>query len=62
MMDVPEFVVDSEIGSKKTSEAITSDMKLEDLLMIYDQEKLKFLSSFVGQVWMTSFDEKTFIL
>ncbi|KAL8525633.1 hypothetical protein ACS0TY_015029 [Phlomoides rotata] len=24
-------------------------MKLEDLLMIYDQEKLKFLSSFVGQ-------------
>lgn len=28
---------------------ITSDMKLEDLLMIYDQEKLKFLSSFVGQ-------------
>ncbi|KAJ6703617.1 NUCLEIC ACID-BINDING OB-FOLD-LIKE PROTEIN [Salix viminalis] len=25
------------------------DMKLEDLLMIYDQEKLKFLSSFVGQ-------------
>lgn len=27
------------------------DMKLEDLLMLYDQEKLKFLSSFVGQVW-----------
>lgn len=26
------------------------DMKLEDLLRIYDQEKLKFLSSFVGQV------------
>lgn len=25
------------------------DMKLEDLLMLYDQEKLKFLSSFVGQ-------------
>ncbi|KAE8712871.1 hypothetical protein F3Y22_tig00110223pilonHSYRG00281 [Hibiscus syriacus] len=25
------------------------DMKLEDLLRIYDQEKLKFLSSFVGQ-------------
>ncbi|XP_011022734.1 PREDICTED: uncharacterized protein LOC105124413 isoform X2 [Populus euphratica] len=25
------------------------DMKLEDLLRLYDQEKLKFLSSFVGQ-------------
>ncbi|KAL2544059.1 Nucleic acid-binding [Forsythia ovata] len=28
---------------------ISPDMKLEDLLMIYDHEKLKFLSSFVGQ-------------
>ncbi|KAK4363779.1 hypothetical protein RND71_019020 [Anisodus tanguticus] len=28
---------------------ISPDMKLEDLLRIYDQEKLKFLSSFVGQ-------------
>ncbi|XP_028118288.1 uncharacterized protein LOC114315860 isoform X2 [Camellia sinensis] len=28
---------------------ISSDMQLEDLLRIYDQEKLKFLSSFVGQ-------------
>ncbi|KAF2313276.1 hypothetical protein GH714_010106 [Hevea brasiliensis] len=28
---------------------IAPDMKLEDLLRIYDQEKLKFLSSFVGQ-------------
>ncbi|KAK4389312.1 hypothetical protein Sango_2268200 [Sesamum angolense] len=48
MMDSSESVVDSEsVG--KTDETITSDMKLEDLLMIYDQEKLKFLSSFVGQ-------------
>lgn len=31
-------------------EEISSSYKLEDLLMIYDQEKLKFLSSFVGQV------------
>ncbi|XP_031285508.1 uncharacterized protein LOC116144197 [Pistacia vera] len=28
---------------------VSPDMKLEDLLRIYDQEKLKFLSSFVGQ-------------
>lgn len=33
---------------------ISPDMKLEDLLRIYDQEKLKFLSSFVGQVWSCS--------
>ncbi|CAL1375381.1 unnamed protein product [Linum trigynum] len=33
----------------KTEGEITPDMKLEDLLRIYDQEKLKFLSSFVGQ-------------
>ncbi|XP_075484254.1 uncharacterized protein LOC142524249 isoform X2 [Primulina tabacum] len=39
---------DSEIDHKG-SRAISSDMKLEELLMIYDQEKLKFLSSFVGQ-------------
>ncbi|KAK4435298.1 hypothetical protein Salat_0693200 [Sesamum alatum] len=48
MMDSSESVVDSEIVGK-TDGTITSDMKLEDLLMIYDQEKLKFLSSFVGQ-------------
>ncbi|KAI3468763.1 hypothetical protein Pfo_025426 [Paulownia fortunei] len=48
MMDTSESAVDPEIGSK-TDGVITSDMKLEDLLMIYDQEKLKFLSSFVGQ-------------
>ncbi|KAL3647179.1 hypothetical protein CASFOL_008147 [Castilleja foliolosa] len=48
MGDTSVSIVDPEIGSK-ADEAITSDMKLEDLLMIYDQEKLKFLSSFVGQ-------------
>ncbi|KAF8032991.1 hypothetical protein BT93_D1781 [Corymbia citriodora subsp. variegata] len=31
------------------SKKISPDMKLEDLLRIYDQEKLKFLSFFVGQ-------------
>ncbi|KAB2632687.1 hypothetical protein D8674_028934 [Pyrus ussuriensis x Pyrus communis] len=30
-------------------EVVSPDMKLEDLLTIYDQEKIKFLSSFVGQ-------------
>ncbi|XP_047943324.1 uncharacterized protein LOC125190157 isoform X2 [Salvia hispanica] len=48
VMDSPESVKSSEIDSK-TDEALTQDMKLEDLLMLYDQEKLKFLSSFVGQ-------------
>ncbi|KAK6137623.1 hypothetical protein DH2020_028649 [Rehmannia glutinosa] len=48
MADASESVVDPQIGSKMDG-AITSDTKLEDLLMIYDQEKLKFLSSFVGQ-------------
>ncbi|KAK6158167.1 hypothetical protein DH2020_005481 [Rehmannia glutinosa] len=48
MPDAAESVVDPQIGSKIDG-AITSDTKLEDLLMIYDQEKLKFLSSFVGQ-------------
>lgn len=48
MMDSSESMIKSEIGTK-TDGAITSDMKLEDLLMIYDQEKLKFLSSFIGQ-------------
>lgn len=48
MMDTSESMIKSEIGTK-TDGAITSDMKLEDLLMIYDQEKLKFLSSFIGQ-------------
>ncbi|KAL0393516.1 UNVERIFIED_CONTAM: hypothetical protein Slati_4317800 [Sesamum latifolium] len=48
MMDSSESEVDSETVGKMDG-TITSDMKLEDLLMIYDQEKLKFLSSFVGQ-------------
>ncbi|KAA8522382.1 hypothetical protein F0562_013257 [Nyssa sinensis] len=34
---------------QKVEGEISPDMKLEDLLRIYDQEKLKFLSSFVGQ-------------
>ncbi|KAG9137912.1 hypothetical protein Leryth_025395 [Lithospermum erythrorhizon] len=33
----------------KAEEAISQDMELEELLKIYDQEKLKFLSSFIGQ-------------
>ncbi|KAH0879767.1 hypothetical protein HID58_067161, partial [Brassica napus] len=28
---------------------VDSGMKLDDLLMVYDKEKQKFLSSFVGQ-------------
>ncbi|KAL7597217.1 hypothetical protein Lser_V15G27669 [Lactuca serriola] len=39
----------STIDPKKMEGEISSDMKLEDLLAIYDQEKLKYLSSFVGQ-------------
>ncbi|CAL8157177.1 unnamed protein product [Prunus armeniaca] len=33
----------------KNDGEVSPDMKLEELLMIYDQEKIKFLSSFVGQ-------------
>ncbi|XP_055819630.1 sister chromatid cohesion protein PDS5 homolog C [Solanum dulcamara] len=44
----PEAGVDLQIA-KNADEEISPDMKLEDLLRIYDQEKLKFLSSFVGQ-------------
>lgn len=33
----------------KLEDKISPDMKLEDLLKIYDQEKIKFLSSFIGQ-------------
>ncbi|WCJ26231.1 Nucleic acid-binding OB-fold-like protein [Euphorbia peplus] len=46
------FSVDSSVnsdGNQNVGEEVTPDMKLEDLLRIYDQEKLKFLSSFVGQ-------------
>ncbi|GAV89912.1 S1 domain-containing protein, partial [Cephalotus follicularis] len=43
---------DSSVGldiDQKSEGEISSDMNLEDLLKIYDQEKIKFLSSFVGQ-------------
>ncbi|KAL2342776.1 hypothetical protein Fmac_004061 [Flemingia macrophylla] len=33
----------------KVEDNASPDMKLEDLLRIYDQEKIKFLSSFLGQ-------------
>ncbi|KAJ1406032.1 S1 domain [Sesbania bispinosa] len=36
-------------NSNKVEDKISPDMKLEDLLRIYDQEKIKFLSSFIGQ-------------
>lgn len=45
--------LDSSLGPEidlKVDIDILPDMKLEDLLKIYDQEKLIFLSSFVGQV------------
>ncbi|KAI3716761.1 hypothetical protein L1987_67875 [Smallanthus sonchifolius] len=38
-----------ELDTKKIEGEISPDMNLEDLLAIYDQEKLKYLSSFVGQ-------------
>uniref|UniRef100_A0A1J3FKL9 30S ribosomal protein S1 n=1 Tax=Noccaea caerulescens TaxID=107243 RepID=A0A1J3FKL9_NOCCA len=41
-------LVDSEVGNAANGE-VSSDMKLEDLLMVYDREKQKFLSSYVGQ-------------
>ncbi|XVE64874.1 hypothetical protein DITRI_Ditri07aG0136600 [Diplodiscus trichospermus] len=36
-------------NNQQFQEKLSPDMKLEDLLRIYDQQKLKFLSSFVGQ-------------
>ena len=39
----------------KTGGEISSDMKVEELLRIYDQEKIKFLQSFVGKVWKSLF-------
>lgn len=45
----PDSIADPQI-TRKGGPEITPDLKLEDLLRIYDQEKLKFLSSFVGQV------------
>ncbi|KAE8055291.1 hypothetical protein FH972_012142 [Carpinus fangiana] len=40
--------LDSEVDQKIEGE-ISADMTLDDLLRTYDQEKIKFLSSFVGQ-------------
>ncbi|XP_023772159.1 uncharacterized protein LOC111920822 [Lactuca sativa] len=40
---------DQTIDSEKIEGEISQDMKLEDLLTIYDQEKLEYLSTFVGQ-------------
>lgn len=51
----PDVNPGSELYKKLLGE-ISSDMKLEDLLRIYDQEKIKFLSSFVGQVRSTLFN------
>ncbi|CAA6666590.1 unnamed protein product [Spirodela intermedia] len=34
----------------RETDKLTPDMKFEELLDIYDQEKIKFLSSFIGQV------------
>lgn len=42
----------------KTEAQISPDMKVEDLLRIYDQEKIKFLSSFIGQVLWNWSDAK----
>ncbi|KAK7251285.1 hypothetical protein RIF29_34340 [Crotalaria pallida] len=36
-------------NNSQVEEKISPDMKLEDLLIVYDQEKIKFLSSFIGQ-------------
>ncbi|TKY60602.1 30S ribosomal protein S1 [Spatholobus suberectus] len=38
----------------KVEDKLSPDMKLEDLLRIYDQEKIKFLSSFIGQKIMAN--------
>lgn len=52
--DVKAPSPDSSLAGSEVSNAVngevSSDMKLEDLLMVYDREKQKFLSSFVGQV------------
>ncbi|KAF5729976.1 hypothetical protein HS088_TW20G00346 [Tripterygium wilfordii] len=44
----PDLSIQPEVHDKVVAE-LPKDMKLEDLLSIYDQQKLKFLSSFVGQ-------------
>lgn len=50
--DSPPYV---EIDGK-VEDNISPDMKLEDLLRIYDQEKINFLSSFIGKVWYSNID------
>ncbi|KAJ9549889.1 hypothetical protein OSB04_022432 [Centaurea solstitialis] len=37
------------VDPEKIEEELSPDMKLEDLLAIYDREKLQYLSTFVGQ-------------
>lgn len=46
----------------KFEDKISPDMKLEDLLRIYDQEKNKFLSSFIRQVWYSEISTVSKIL
>lgn len=51
-----DYLLDSSLQQDidlKTEEQISQDMKVEDLLQIYDQEKIKYLSSFIGQVYET---------
>ncbi|KAK7318270.1 hypothetical protein RJT34_02969 [Clitoria ternatea] len=43
--DIPPYL---EVNGK-SEDKISPDMKWEDLIKIYDQEKIKFLSSFIGQ-------------
>ena len=52
--------LDQEID-QKIDVNISPDMELEDLLRIYDQEKLQFLSFYVGQVWINTFYVRIFI-
>ncbi|EPS60888.1 hypothetical protein M569_13913, partial [Genlisea aurea] len=47
--DNPEIEEDKGTTDNADGKIAPNNMKLEELLMIYDQEKTKFLSSFVGQ-------------
>lgn len=48
----PSFGSVQESGIDQSSgREVNENMSMEELLQIYDQEKIKFLSSFVGQVW-----------
>jgi hypothetical protein len=46
------YLIDSSLDKKeiKPGREVSAEMKMEEILAIYDQEKIKFLSSFVGQV------------